>query len=258
MLITFTQIKANIKYRRLSSEAQFTYFGLSDRLLKVMQKMTLKTEAGKGRAFVLLHAKGTYSSFVESITELLAAKARVLVLEFRNLTDSNWEALAEEFTALLDQQKVRQASFIGFGDAGVLVQNLCLHNIKRVRTAIYVDSITRSAPTAFSNFIDSLERKLPLGLPLRLSTSGFDGKPFLQRLRCPSLVVTTHQASSYQLAEAHLLTQNLPTSWSVSLGGSNSERQFVEAVFAFQDVPAKCPQKARKKDLQAANSQPSV
>ena len=68
-----------------------------------------------------------------------------------------------------------------------------------------VDATTRPHPSTWTRLITRIESLLPIGLPLRSSDVVFNGKPFLQRIRCPVLVLSTAQATPYQMAEAKVL-----------------------------------------------------
>ena len=58
--------------------------------------------------------------------------------------------------------------------------------------------------------IDWIESHLPLGLPLRPTNEAFDSRPFLHRLRCPVLIVSTLQAGMVLRAEAAAMHRRIP------------------------------------------------
>jgi len=206
-------------------------------------KVRICSDTGKGRSFVIIFERGHYSSFATSLSTVVAEKARVVLLEVDLITKSNWPLLSEEVQARLKELSIRQASFIGFGAAGSLVQNIYLLQPRLIRTVVLIDASTRPHPDFFTRVTERLERTLPLGLPLRKHQKGFDSKPFLHRIRCPTLIVKSSQSTVYQRSEAEVLSSGLPTSWLLSLESENEVNELEEHVSLFQDVPAKRPQK---------------
>jgi hypothetical protein len=74
----------------------------------------------------------------------------------------------------------------------------------------------------------------------------FDARPFLQRIRFPVLVIDTKSVLRDE-KESELINRSLPTSW--YLKTDTLESQAVkDALLEFEDVPAKRPQKKRKKE----------
>ncbi|MCB9030296.1 MAG: hypothetical protein H6619_04530, partial [Deltaproteobacteria bacterium] len=126
--------------------------------------------------------------------------------------------------------------------AGSIVQAFVLKNRKMVRRIVLLNSTTRPHPSLRERFLAWAEKNLPLGLPFRLGSLAFDSRCFLQRIRCPALVLVTGDASQYVRQQAEYLSSHLPTSWfSELLRGSTLS----EKIELFLDVPAKCPQKNR-------------
>ncbi|WKZ56248.1 MAG: hypothetical protein QY326_05780 [Bdellovibrionota bacterium] len=199
-------------------------------------------DQGKGRPFVLLHESGSYAEWVELLLEALVKRTRVLRVECPRINDQNWRVVSRALMELSAGQGLKQCSFVSFGAAGILLQDLGLTDVKQVRTAVFIDASTRPHPTRFQRLIDRLEEIMPLGLPLRLRTEGFDGRAFLHRIRCPALVVTGPASSEFHLHQAELMARHLPTAWRVHLESSSAEL-LCNLVCEFQDVPAKCPQK---------------
>jgi hypothetical protein len=206
-------------------------------------KLKLVSDIGKGRAFLVVREENSYAEFAKKVSDELSRRTRVVVLESPIVRDTNWGELSGQLLAQLKELSIRQASFVGFGAACSLIQNVCLQDIKLVRTAVFVDAASRAHPSALARFIDRVERALPLGLPLRLKNQGFDAKPYLQRMRCPALVVTTETASPHIRNEAELLEAMLPTSWRLDISTSDAVDKLAEQILNFQEVPARCPQK---------------
>jgi hypothetical protein len=83
---------------------------------------------------------------------------------------------------------------------------------------------------------------LPLGLPFRKDSKGFDARSYLQRIRCPTLVITTSDAERDLQAQAEHESRALATAWFDSIDNSID---FMARLVAFMEVPAKRPQKNR-------------
>lgn len=201
---------------------------------------------GTGRTFVVLHEVDQhYASYADAVTTHLASDAKVILLESEKVTETNWRELSAELLNFLKESGVRQASYIGFGGACSLVQNIYLREPKIVRTLTLVDAASQPHPTSFSRTIDWLEEKFPLGLPLRSASKGFDVRSHLQRIRCPVLVTTTPGANEFLTSQAHAANRAMPSSWFVELDNQDAMGSLCGIVKEFQEVPAKCPQKNR-------------
>ncbi len=212
------------------------------------------SEVGTGRAFVLIREQSAYELLSSDVAQRMSAKSKVLVLACAPITAENWQILSAELLTVLRAKNIRQASFVAFGAAGALVQNLCLTELKLVRTLALVDATSRAHPTIYSRLIDAAEKFLPLGLPFRHRDPGFDSKPYVQRIRCPVLLATTDQAGDFIQQEAVRLEKRLPTSWHLKTSGPSQAEELAHAIIQFQDVPARCPQKnlARGNEAQSA------
>lgn len=212
--------------------------------------MRIESDIGQGRAFLLLSEDKEYQPYASALQQALAAKARAIHIESQSVHAENWNALTDSLMRIFEKLSLRQASLIGFGAASALCQNLALMHPKLVRTLVLVDPSSRPHPNFVQRILDTLETKLPLGLPLRLKDKSFDSKPFLQRLRCPSLLAISPLASPYQIHQAKLMDQRMPTSWQLHLPPDEPMAALCEASLAFQGIPVKCPQKARKREME--------
>lgn len=204
--------------------------------------LEILADNGTGRAFVVLFESGAYAAAARALFEALAGKTRALLCQSATVSDNNWQALSVSLESALAAAGIRQSSFISFGPASSLVQNLCLRDIKQVRGAVFIDASGRPHPTRTSRIIDAIESKLPIGLPFRSRLPGFDGRSFLQRIRCPVLVISSSRASSYQKEQAHMISRALPTSWYLELK-SGEEALLTDKILEFAQLPAKRPMK---------------
>lgn len=204
------------------------------------------SDNGSGRGFVVVFDDPSYLSLVESIASAISLTARAIVLQTTSVNHDSWRELSRVFQDTLGDLKVRQASFVGVAAGAALVQDLTLTNPKIVRTLVVVDASLRPHPSRFERLLDALEARLPFGLPLRLGSKSFNVRAFAHRLRCPMLLVSTRRASSFICRELQALGDVAPTAWNVSVGAdapNDESRELADYVLAFQDTPAKCPQK---------------
>ncbi len=204
------------------------------------------SDRGSGRVFVTVLDDLSYEPLARALSEQLSKRARSVVVLSEAIRGSKWESLSESLATVLRDLGVRQASLIGLAAGATLAQNLALSNPKLVRTLAVVDASARPHPSLLERLVDSLEARLPFGLPLRLGNRGFNVKSYLHRLRCPLLVVSTARASTFIQAELASLAQLAPTAWRVSvpeLSRAEETSVLMDAFLSFHDVPAKCPQK---------------
>ncbi len=199
-------------------------------------------DEGQGRTVCLIREGARDADLSQRLYNELKQRSRALLIELPVLDDNNWEFVTEQLRSAITEAAVRQASFIAYGPAATVVLNLYLKEPKVVRTVALLDAACRPHPSYISRAVDWIEERLPLGLPLRLRTAGFDAKPFLHRIRCPVLVLTSPLASPFLCAQAREMSARLPTAWHVELGETDATH-LDELLLLFYDVPAKCPQK---------------
>ncbi len=220
----------------------------------MQSKVVNEDDRGKGRTFVLLYERQnqgaahrtSYLNALKILPEVLSETSRVLSLSTPYITASNWKQNVEAVSEELQASKVRQFSLICFGGAGTVAQYLYLKNFRSVRTLISVDVTSRPHPGSLEKLFDKVERYLPLGLPFRSRGEGFDASPFLNRVRCPSLVVVSPEATAYEKAEALTISRALPTSWHLDLSSEDAWATLPDHILSFQNIPVKCPQKNLK------------
>lgn len=212
----------------------------------VHPEVRIVSDAGSGRVFVVVFDDEAYSPLVQSISVSIAQSARAVIVKTSSVTADTWATLSERFQETLTEMKVRQASFVGIAAGATIVQDLALICPKLIRTLIIIDSSLRPHPSRFERLLDRLEASLPFGLPLRLGSQGFNVRAHAHRLRCPMLLVSTGRASRFVSSELHRLGRVAPTAWYVAIHSDDvvdEAKELASYVLAFQDTPAKCPQK---------------
>lgn len=149
----------------------------------------------------------------------------------------------------LSGERIKRATIIGVDSGASVAQAFAVRHPKSCRRLILVNPTTRVSPSVFDRAIDSVERFLPLGLPLRRLSKAFDSRPILHRIRCPMLVLSSPEASLFQLSQAEEIARRTPTAWHRKLKNpyhtdagelSGELMQFVEE---FLKVSVKQPQK---------------
>jgi pimeloyl-ACP methyl ester carboxylesterase len=210
--------------------------------------ISVLSDVGSGRAFITIIDDDRHASLAKEIVGRIATRARSILLRSASVTDRNWSRLSDELVTTLAELQIRQASVVGIGAGATLAQNLALGSPKSVRSLAIIDASSRPHPKRWERYVDWIEERLPFGLPLRLGSVGFNSKAYLHRLRCPLLAITTGDASSFVREELKGLAARAPTAWGVELAGTHREQveELVAALLAFQDTPAKCPQKNLK------------
>lgn len=205
--------------------------------------VNLNADQGSGRALIILRQAGAFPDLIRELKKMTVVSGRAIDFELEPVSAHNWRELTAGLREALGELQIRQAAFVGFGPAGAVLQHLCYLDLKIVRSAVLVDSSTRPNPSLFARLVDWLERKLPLGLPLRLRSREFDGASFLQRIRCPALVVVSPAASGFERESGRRLADGLPTAWLYEAPPGASAEDISKEIISFQDTPARCPQK---------------
>lgn len=203
-------------------------------------------DEGSGRAFITVVDDAQYLPLALAVVSALRGRARTILLQSRAIKPDSWRETAAAFEAVLTSLQIRQASFVGLAAGATLVQSLGLERPKLVRSLVIVDASLRPHPSVLERFLDGIEARLPFGLPLRLGSKGFNVRAFAHRLRCPMLLVSSARASLFVSREMQTLGAVAPTAWHVKLNSTQESAEaseLAELLLAFQDTPARCPQK---------------
>ena len=163
------------------------------------------------------------------------------------------ERVVEYSTAVeseLKQLGVKRATLLGAGAGASVVQALAVFHASSVRRVILVDPTARLSPGLGMRIIDRIEHFLPFGLPLRKLNDAFDSRPFLHRLRCPTLILSTPSAGLFHRQQASYLAKKIPNarwrelpSQAVALTSKQWSDALSSEIKAWSDTPAKRSQK---------------
>jgi pimeloyl-ACP methyl ester carboxylesterase len=208
----------------------------------ILQKIEI---TGTGRAFVCFsHAEAkVHSHLISPIIQVLSERHSVTHLRLRRDGVVWDEGQIELVIELIQENGVRHAPFIAFGESTLIAQSLAVFAPKLVRTLILVDPVSRQTSSRFEAFLQYVERALPLGLPLRKLSRSLDREPFLHRVRCPVLVVSQENVSRRISKMADLLVRRLPCCWRGVIESGQEVHKLLHYVDEFQNVQARCPMK---------------
>ena len=213
------------------------------------QALNILEQRGGGQPLVIIFEAEAKSELpfylVDYLMDHPIKDCRMILLSVPRVSDIGCNKLTQCLINFLDHELIKQASFLALGDAGAVVQNLAIANIKRVRRLILVNCPTRPHLNFFEKLMNKVEKILPLGLPFRSVGSAFDSRSFLQRVRAPALIVLSAHASTYHQAQTKILSESMATAWSVKLSIDREREEFGEILEKFYGVPAKRPQKNR-------------
>ncbi len=162
------------------------------------------------------------------------------------------EQYAERALKAIAKHGVKRATLVGLGAGGALAQAMTIRNRKLCRRLVLIESSCRLRPSRVQLIFDKVESLLPFGLPFRIGSGDFDSRPYLHRIDCPTLVITGHQSSRFELRQARFFESRLPNSWYTKFNGLviESEGQInpklASIIEEFYRMPTKRPQKKVK------------
>ena len=152
----------------------------------------------------------------------------------------------------IEKMGLRRVTVVASEDGANIAQALCLLDPKLIRKAALINPRSKVHPTLSEQIVDKIESFLPVGLPFRSLTSGFNSRPFLHRIRCPILVLISRGASLFSQSESEYIANKIPNCYFNKLGTSdyfNEDRGFPDEVLKllleFQGTSPKRPQKNR-------------
>ena len=206
-------------------------------------------DQGNGKAIVYVVERGSrYQPAATAIARQTDVAYRSILIEVQSFTETTWQHRAEELASVLQEARIRFACMVALGGVSALVQHLYLASPKTIRSLVLVDATTRPHPSLWTRFLSALEAQLPIGLPFRSKDVVFNGQPFLQRFRCPVLILSTSAATSYRRAQAQILLDTLPTAWKEEIPWEHIADIAPSLIAEFQSVAVKSPQRSRATD----------
>jgi len=192
---------------------------------------------------------GHVNAFLSAESKLCS---KVAILESDLPEGEEIISFATRLVSELEKLGLRRITIIAKEDGANVAQALCLIDPKLFRRAVLIDPRSRVHPTFSEQVIDKIESYLPVGLPFRASSKGFNSRPFLHRIRCPILVLISKVASLFSQSESEYIGRKIPNCYIQRLDSSNifsSESGFSEEILKllseFQETSAKRPQKNR-------------
>lgn len=216
-----------------------------------MNEVSIDYSAGDGRVVLFLAEVGDESSANISellpwaappqqldVLEPLCAGLRRVRVAVKDLSFASCLERANAVYSLLQVEKIRSVVIVAGASTAALALCLALNYPKFVRQLILVNPLLRPHPTRLERIATAIEKRLPLGLPLRVQHEGFDAEPFLQRVRLPVLVIVTGGADH---GSAEVVAAKAPLSWIVSVATLLTLEMLWQYVVQFQDVALKFP-----------------
>lgn len=198
-------------------------------------------EKGIKRPFVIFTDLDN-KDFALKLSELIEDE-NLIILTFNQEAPDSWKKCSEEIRAYFQDKKIRQISCLSFSSTVSVAVNLYLSDLKLFRSIAFLNPHSRSNKSFGQRLIDKLESKLPMGLPFRFKTEAFDCKPFLQRIRCPILIISNKNSSDYRKDEVEEFLERVPTAYIFNQDSDANLSELINAIETFKLVPYKCPQK---------------
>lgn len=214
-------------------------------------QITFATEGRSDRHSPILLCIGTPGDTAHDGTPsaALATEFKVLSLTSPLPTMEQVVEYADAVERELKQLGVKRTTLLGAGAGASVAQALAVFHPTIVRRVILVDPTARLSPSLGMRIIDRIEHFLPFGLPLRKLSSAFDSRPFLHRLRCPTLILSTPNSGLFLRQQAAYLAKKIPNARLRELTSSavDARRHWSDPLSAeiklWSDTPAKRSQK---------------
>lgn len=192
---------------------------------------------------------GHVNAFLSAESKLCS---KVAILESDLPAGEEIISFATRLISELERLGLRRITILAREDGANIAQALCLLDPKLFRRAVLIDPRSRVHPTFSEQVIDKIESYLPVGLPFRASSKGFNSRPFLHRIRCPILVLISKSASLFSQSESEYIARKIPNCYLQKLQATeyfSNNSGFSEEIFKllaeFHETSAKRPQKNR-------------
>ncbi|MDZ4786419.1 MAG: alpha/beta hydrolase [bacterium] len=213
--------------------------------MTIADQFLIIKDFGSGQPLVVVFESQNQNQVLSYFHELSLEDCKVLLVSCSKISDIGCDDLTEGLLKFLDLNSIKQATLLGVAEAGAVVQNFTIAYQRRVRRLILLDSPTRPYRSKFEKLLEKIEKVLPLGLPFRAVSAAFDSRSFLQRIRCPALIITTPLASGYIINQSKILINSMATAWGAKLELGEERKQMLDLLTSFFEIPAKRPQKIR-------------
>lgn len=198
-------------------------------------------EQGEGKALVVIRCDegvGIGKRF-ESLTGRLSTFAQVLEFSVAPpQSGGDWRQVSDELDASLVARGIRHCPIVGVGEGAIIAHYLAVYRPKLCQSLILIDPVFERLSTWLSRLVDRIERVLPLGLPLRVGTDSFLPAPFLHRIRCPTLVVSSRGTGVGGEDATALMTQRIPNGWYESV---KADAEVADCIRSFLPVRHRYP-----------------
>lgn len=156
---------------------------------------------------------------------------------------------AEEVSEELSRRKVKRAGILGIGSGASIAQAIAVRTTRLVRHLILIDALTRMSPTLAERVTDVVEKRLPLGLPFRTMSCGYDSRSELHRIQCPTLLLRSQLQDPFLDTQFETISLRVPNCWKLKLrkpiraDAMCFSEELTNLLIDFFEIPVKSPQK---------------
>lgn len=211
----------------------------------------LLNDLGKnGEALLLIPDRKDFSLFDSGCALLESIQLQEKLFAVFEYPENGTElrAFARDLYSSLSDMNIRWAYVVGVGEGSCVAQALAIEVNKFVRRLALLNPMTRLKPSILSSWIDSIESRIPCGLPARKLGDDFDSRAEIHRVHCPTLVLTSSDIDTFDATQANFLAERIPNSWKGEISASASDANSLYSglfneVQKFSEVRAKYPQK---------------
>ena len=215
-------------------------------------RITFGREQGEGKALVLVRTMGENTSPASEVTAISRWCETLLTgcLTFSRVLELcvvppqsgvEWEQTSAQLEAALADRGLRHCPIIGIGESALMVHHFAVFRPKICQSIILIDPVFQLSATRMTRLVNWIEQILPLGLPLRVGTDSFISAPFLHRIRCPTLVISSAGEGDEQEEATSSMTRRIPNGWFKRLDLEAQEADLIESVSSFLPVRHRYP-----------------
>jgi len=186
----------------------------------------------------------------DGVFEALSEALEIILVSGIEPNPSKVVKNALELNEKLLEMKVKRAGILGFGIGASIAQAISARTSRFVRRTVLVDALTRVSPSSLERATIFLEKKLPLGLPLRSLSLEYDSRSELHRIQCPTLLIRSTDQDVFLDSQFDLIAERIPNSWKKKLkkqivtDSNILSEELADLLISFFEVPVKSPQKS--------------